>query len=187
MNATSSNGVGRVVVGLLLIVLGAFALLGGIFDFDIFSITWPLFIVIPGLVMFAVAAVNPRSHTLAVPGSIVTTTGLLLWVQQVFDIYATWAYAWALIAPMAVGFGIWFSGRLSNDEKARSTGIRLMAIGGILFIAGFFFFELILNISGFVSYDSAALVGGLLLVAAGGLLIFRSTNRTKRGNNSNSG
>lgn len=42
---------------------------------------------------------------LTIPGSIITTIGLLLLYQETFDHFESWAYAWALI-PTAVGVGI---------------------------------------------------------------------------------
>jgi len=41
-----------------------------------------------------------------IPGSIITIAGLVLAVQNTFDLFATWAYAWALVAPGGVGLGI---------------------------------------------------------------------------------
>ncbi len=185
MDSPSFTGVGRLIVGLLLVVLGVLLLLGRVTDIDIFSMAWPFFIILPGLVMLLVAVSGgARAHPLAIPGSIVTAVGLLLFVQQAFDLYASWAYAWALIAPTAVGFGIWLNGRLERDDKRRMDGIHLIEIGAILFGVGFVFFEMFLNLNGMVTDTVGAILGGVLLIAGGGLLIFWSYNRTRGGANS---
>ncbi len=182
MSTTSVSGVGRLVFGLLLVAVGGFLLLNEVFNIDLFSIAWPLFVIVPGLAMLAVAVSGgKRTHPLAIPGSIVTMVGLVLFVQQIFDIYASWAYAWALVAPTAVGFGIWLNAQLEGNEKERTSGVHVMEIGAILFAAGFVFFELILNLNGMVNQTTAAIVGGLMLVAGGGLLIGWSLKRSGGG------
>lgn len=181
MSATPYRGTGRLAVGLILVLLGLFLLLDRVLNVDVMSMAWPFFIIVPGLVMLAVAISSERTHGLAVPGSIVTTTGLLLLFQQTFDLFASWAYAWALIAPTAVGFGIWLTARLEGNEQNESRGTRLMQLGGILFAAGFIFFELFLDLSGLVTHTGAALTGGFLLIAGGAVLIYWSYNRGRNG------
>jgi hypothetical protein len=41
--------------------------------------------------------------TLAIIGGMTAATGILLLVQNTFDVYATWSYACALVAPMSMG------------------------------------------------------------------------------------
>ncbi len=182
MSTTSVGGAGRLVIGLLLVVVGGFLLLNQVFNIDLFSIAWPLFVIVPGVVMLAVAVSGGKhTHPLAIPGSIVTAVGLILFVQQLFDVYASWAYAWALVTPTAVGFGIWLSALLEGNQKGRTSGIHVMEIGAILFAAGFVFFELILNLNGMVNQTTAAIVGGLMLIAGGGILIGWSLTRSRGG------
>ena len=177
MNTTSFNGVGRLIVGLVLVIVGAF-LLTGVLDADVMSVTWPFIIIIPGLAMLMIAAAGGEStHPLAIPGSITTAVGLILLVQEMFDLYSSWSYAWALVAPTSVGAGIWLIGRLERDQKQLTDGIRLMEIGAALFAAGFVFFELVLNLNGLVNYDAGMLLGGLSLVVGGSLIVFWSLNR----------
>ncbi len=181
MSATPNTGVGRLIVGLVLVVLGGLLLFGQVLDFDIFAWTWPLFVIVPGLVMLSIAVSSPTAHPLAIPGSIVTSVGLLLFFQQASDLFATWSYAWALVAPTSVGLGIWLMGRLDQDADRQRDGIHLMEIGLALFVAGFVFFEMILNLSGLLDRTATAATGGLLLIGGGALLMLRSVNRM-RGN-----
>ena len=52
------------------------------------------------------------------------TIGLVLWVQETYDAYATWAYAWALVAPTAPGVGTLLYGAVKGDgaEDAKGGG-----------------------------------------------------------------
>lgn len=179
METTPIRGVWRLALGMILVVLGVLLLLDRALDVDVFSLSWPIFIILPGIVMLVAAITNQRGRGLAIPGSIVTATGLLLLAQQAFDLYASWAYAWALIAPTAVGFGLWLWGRLDSDDGRAKTGAVLMQIGLILFAAGFIFFELILNLNDFSSHAFAEVAGAALLIAGGFLLIYWGFGRTR--------
>src|SRR5690606_17065608 len=64
------------VIGIALVVLGLLLLLGRGLDFG--AMAWPFFVLIPGVIMLAVAFLGDRSSAaLAIPGSIVTTIGLI--------------------------------------------------------------------------------------------------------------
>ncbi len=184
MNATQNGGSGRLIFGSILVVLGVLLLLVQVLDVDIFVWTWPFFVIVPGLVMLSIAVSRTSAHPLAIPGSIVTSTGLLLFFQQASDLFATWSYAWALIAPTSVGLGIWLMGRLDDDSARQRDGIHLMEIGLALFAAGFVFFEMVLNLSGLLDRTATAALGGVLLIAGGALLILWSVNRNRGGTGS---
>ncbi len=177
MNTSSFSGVGRLIVGVFLVMVGAF-MLTGVFDVDVISFTWPFFIIAPGLAMLMMAAGGGKhAHPLAIPGSMVTMVGLILLVQETFDVYSSWSYAWALVAPASVGIGIWLIGRLEGDERQLADGAHLMEIGAALFAAGFVFFELVLDLNGLANYDAGMLLGGLSLVVGGSLIVFWSLTR----------
>lgn len=146
--------VSAVVVGLLLIAVGVVFLavqsLGWQLPFDLGRVGWPLFIVAPGAVLLVVGLTLPAEPGvgLSIAGGIVTTVGLLLAYQSVYDHYASWAYAWALVAPTSVGAAMVLWSLLHGRGDIARGGIGALAVGLILFLAGFAFFEGVLNIGG---------------------------------------
>src|SRR4029079_5629263 len=128
---------------LLLLGVGAFILqeLGVAPGTAIAEAGWPFFVVIPGalLLLSAFVVTPPRGLGLAIAGSIVTTVGLILLVQNTTGLWETWAYAWALI-PAAAGLGMLTYGIFADQSAARSVGVRLAAIGVTLFLIGMWFF-----------------------------------------------
>jgi hypothetical protein len=99
----------RTLVGASLILLGVLFLIGRYvgarFDIDFGHYTWPLFIITPGLLLFMASFAFERQTgiTLAIFGGMLAMTGTILLVQNTFELYATWAYAWALVAPTSIG------------------------------------------------------------------------------------
>lgn len=129
-------------LGIALIVIGAVVLLGR--SIDIGTYAWPLFIVLAGAVLLAFAFVGrERSTSLAVPGSVVTTVGLILFVQNLSGYYESWAYAWALILA-AVGFGRFLRAAMAADHDGERAGLRMVRQGLVLFAAFGLVFELLI-------------------------------------------
>jgi hypothetical protein len=160
----------------VLVGLGFLFLLVQLFDFQFGQWLWPLFIILPGLFCFVGMLLGGKSAgPLAIPGSIVTTVGLLLFYQNTFNHFESWAYAWALI-PLAVGIGLMINGSWSEQPALVHNGRRLAGIGVVLFLVGFVFFELVLNIGNMVS----GIVAPLLLIIAGIYLLLRRVRRTTR-------
>ncbi len=110
--------------------------------------------------------------TLAIPGAIVTTVGLILFYQNVFDRFESWAYAWALIV-VAVGIGMSMSGVWSERPDWVRNGWGLTRIGFVLFAAGFIFFEFVLNIGGLGNGVTGRVVAPLLLIGIGAYALLR--------------
>jgi hypothetical protein len=88
-----------IVVGTILILVGILFLLVQFFpglaaSLDI-STQWPLIIVgVGGLLILSAFLGTPK---LAIPGSIVTGIGGILYVQNLTGAWDSWAYVWALI------------------------------------------------------------------------------------------
>jgi hypothetical protein len=140
---------------------------------------WPLFVILPGLVLLVMAVIPapPRGVGFAIAGSIVTSIGLLLWWQDQNARYETWAYAWALIGPGAAGLGMFVYGALTRTTDLARHGIRLMAIAGALFLVGAWFFETVFA-TGSVPFDvDAALWWPLGLMAFGALVLIGAVVR----------
>lgn len=87
--------------------------------------------------------------TLAIFGGMVATVGGILMIQNVFDLYASRAYAWALIAPTSVGLSKLLYGALRGLKDEVKTGLTMAGVGAVIFVVAGAFFELIIGINGF--------------------------------------
>src|SRR5438067_5451028 len=130
------------VLGGVLVLIGAVLLLGQFVQIDVGHYGWPFFLIAPGVAILVVAltARGAVGEGLAILGSIITVSGLILLYQNATDHFESWAYAWALVFPGAVGVGMslygWRAGRPGNVR----TGTRLAGIGLIVFLVGAAFF-----------------------------------------------
>lgn len=173
-----------VAIGLLLIVLGGAFLLARQAGLDLGSFGWPLFVVVPGIILFALAfAVGGRSGSgLAIAGGITTVTGLVLAFQNATGLWATWAYAWALVAPGGAGLGLLLYGLFTRQPDFVAAGRGMLLAGLGLFVGFAIFFEGIIGLSGnrLIPFDTAL---PLLLIGIGGLLVVSSLfgRRRRRG------
>jgi len=126
-----------IVAGIILILVGLFFLLFPLFPnlSGVINIAdqWPLIIVgVGALFLFSALIGTPG---LAIPGSIITGFGCLLYYQNSNDAWESWAYAWALI-PGFVGIGIIIANALEgNAGRGLRSGGTLIIISLVLFLA----------------------------------------------------
>jgi hypothetical protein len=130
--------------GFILVAVGVVALLArqaGVESGTLVDAGWPLFIIVPGVVLLGAAFVPspPDGLGFAVAGSVVTTVGAILLFQQTSGNWESWAYMWALI-PLAAGIAIALYGSLTGLHDLVGTGMRLMAVAGLLFLIGSWYF-----------------------------------------------
>lgn len=142
------------VIGAVLIAIGALLLAGRVFDIHILNflrhLFWPFYIIVPGVVLFAISlVVRNDGEGLAIFASIATMVGLLLFYQNFTGHWESWAYAWALVAPTAVGLGLILYGALKGERDKIANGFDVAKVGVIMFLIGGVFFELIIGIGGF--------------------------------------
>lgn len=168
-------------LGILLIVLGIAFLVGRQVGVDWEQVGWPVFVIAPGLVLFALAfAVGGRGGSgFAVAGGIVTMTGLVLAFQNATELWATWAYAWALVAPGGVGAGLLLYGLLTRQRDFVEGGSWALIVGIGLFLGFAFFFESLIGLSG----DEVSGLDGLFaagLVALGVVVVAVSVLSRRR-------
>ena len=130
------------IVGTILILVGALFLLVQLFpslaiNIDI-SNQWPLIIVSVGVLLILSAFLG--TAPLAIPGSIVTGIGGILYVQNLTNSWESWSYVWALI-PGFVGIGLILAGFLGHERSnSWRAGSRLLLISAVLFaVFGAFF------------------------------------------------
>jgi hypothetical protein len=151
-------------LGVVLVVTGALFLADLFLPIRIMRFFWPLLIVLLGLTFLVGMLVAGRSGSgLAIPGTIVTTVGLLLFIQNTFNLWVTWAYAWALLI-CATGLGLLIMNGYHKRTGLRRSGGLLIGIGLTLFVVFGILFEIILNISGSGVYSGIFLGGGLVLL-----------------------
>jgi hypothetical protein len=163
-------------LGIVLVVVGFFFLLMRIFDVDLSSYGWPLFVIIPGLTLLIVGFVSLGTGAL-VPGGIITMAGLVLAYQNATGDWASWSYAWALVIPGGVGVGLLLQGLRTRDQHLLKQSRSLLFWSLMIFIIGFVLFESVLNVSG-IDYGlvgKAALPA--LLIIIGVTLLARSFQR----------
>jgi hypothetical protein len=166
-------------LGVVLVVVGLFALGVVMFGIDLTQYGWPLFVIIPGLTLLVVGFVGGGAGA-SVPGGIVTMLGLILAYQSSTGDWASWAFAWALIVPFGVGLGLYLQALRDRDPVMLRRGRALIFLGVMIFLIGFVFFESILGISGDVYgvFGKAALPA--LLIVIGIILLVRSIQRSRR-------
>ena len=134
---------GALAVGVILVVIGLAFLAFEQFKFDFGRYGWPVYVIAPGVVLLLIGLAIPHEGGLgaAIPGGIITTVGLLLSYQEATGAYASWAYAWALVAPGSVGLTLTLYGLLHRRLDLLDAGLRTAAVGLGLFVGFGLFFE----------------------------------------------
>lgn len=161
-------GVGLVVVGALFLAAQSIGLALG-------QYAWPLFVIAPGLLFFVLMGYFGReAGFLAIPGSIVTASGALLFVTNLFDVWSVWSYAWTLVTPFSVGVGLWIWGAYAHNPELRRAGGIVMTVGLVLFAAFGFFFEVVLGIGALHAIGLSRVVFPAVLVLLGLWLVLRA-------------
>jgi hypothetical protein len=179
--ATPSAAGGRagtsVALGVVLVVLGAFALIVQFTGFDAGG-SWPLFVVIPGLTLLVIGFISLGTGAL-IPGAILTVIGLILAYMNATQDWPAWAFAWPLVAPGGVGLGIYLQGLRKHDSHLLRQGRVLMFVAALIFMIGFVIFGTIFKISevDYGWFGKAALP--VLLIVVGIVLLVRSIQRSR--------
>ncbi len=165
------NNRSNLAIGAILIGAGALLLLGQAFDFMRWDLFWPFIIIGLGATFFAGMALGGKSTApLAIPGSIISMVGLILFLQNTFGWWESWSYAWALIV-VAVGLGIAISGWWSGNSVTVKDGLKVTRVGLTLFVVFAFIFEILFSVTG---VSSRPALFWAYLVAALGLLMLIS-------------
>jgi hypothetical protein len=134
------------VLGVVLIAVGAAALILREVGVNLFASIgpwgWPLFIIVPGLVLLVASLVPapPRGLGFAIAGAIVTAVGSLLLYQSQTGHWESWAYAWALL-PMSAGVAMALYGAFASARGLVTNGLWLAGITGVIFAVGAWYFE----------------------------------------------
>jgi hypothetical protein len=161
------------IIGIILILIGVFAFFGQNFAFWNMDYLWPLFVIGVGAAFLIAMLVGDKSlGGLAIPGSILITIGLILFVMNLTNTWEAWSYCWALIV-FAVGAGIWINGFRNNLPELRQRGFSTMRTGLVLFMVFGVLMEFIFSLSGEAHLGSLLLWSILLTVVGVYLLATR--------------
>ena len=151
-------------LGLILVVAGSLFLVDQWLQLNWIPRYWPLLIVLWGLsFLVGLIAGGKRSAGLAIPGISMTMLGLFLFVQNRFNLWATWFYVWALLVA-AVGLGMFIMSLYRGHVGLRRAAGWIIGVGLILFLIFGGFFEIILNVSDSRAVKGVFLGGGLVLL-----------------------
>lgn len=159
-------------IGIGLVVLGLIFLFGPMLNLAEFG--WPFFVIIPGVILLVITFVGQVGNgALAVPGSIVTTTGLILLVLNLAGRMDAWAYAWALVWA-ATGIGFYIYGIMADSARLKAIGRNGALIGLTVFIVLALIFEFFI----FGTFRNVLrwLLPALLLLA-GAWLLYQGTRK----------
>jgi hypothetical protein len=167
---SQGNHPGTLLLGGLLILLGIVFLVGELFNIRIGSFIWPFFIMGPGVVLFllSLAMDEDAGKGMAAVGGLVSMVGLILFFQNATGFWASWSYAWALIAPTSVGLGMFAYAWAKGIPELRRESLHLIKVGLGIFVAAAIFFELVIGVSGF----GLGHFGWPLLLIALGIFLF---------------
>jgi hypothetical protein len=174
------RGGGSIALGIVLVVIGLFALVVVLTGTDLTQYGWPLFIIIPGLTLLVIGFASVGAGA-TIPGGILSVLGVVLAYCNSTNDWPFLAYGWALVVPGGVGLGIYLQALRDRDQHELRTGRTLLFIGLMIFLIGFVLFESILGISGrdyFGPLGKAALP--VLLIVVGVILLVRSIQRSRQ-------
>ena len=177
---SSKRNAGTLIVGALLIGFGLLALAGQVFrGLHFWSTFWPFIIIGLGALFFVGMFAGGKSVTgLAIPATIITAIGLILFYQNLTGHWESWSYGWAVIL-ISVGLGIFIMGAYGGVEEQRKTGLGVMRVGLILFILFGGFFELIFSAG--ENFGLRQVVFPVALILLGIYLIYKRFQPSQHG------
>ena len=151
-------------IGFVLVVTGGLFLADQFLDVEIMKNFWPLLVVLLGLTFFVgMILAKRRGAWLAIPGAVITTTGIILFIHNTFDLWVTWTYAWALLIS-AVGIGMLIMNIYLHRKGLKTASGWVIGIGLVLFVLFGIFFEVILDLAGLNVNSGIFLGSGLILL-----------------------
>ena len=161
---------GSIVVGGILVLIGAIFLFVNVFRID-FGEIWPIIFFIIGAGFYLPVLLMPRDRRnlagLLIPGTILFGLGAIFFYNILADNWGSWAYIWTLI-PASVGLGLLLAARVGNwggDTMKVGFWMFVISTGVCLVLAAFF------------GGGNAGLIGAILLIVLGVFLLIRSIRR----------
>lgn len=166
------------ILGVLLILIGIWLVVSrqvpALQQWLNIEFTWPMLTIGAGILIFVIGLLV-GAPGMAVPASIVTGIGCILYWQNANNDFGAWSYMWTLI-PGFVGVGLILTGLLGeNTPRNLSSGLNLIVISVVLFL-----------IFGTI-FGGLAILGpygpAILLIALGVYILVRGFLRPRRGQN----
>lgn len=143
-----ASGPSALTLGAILVIVGVLLFAAQLLDIGLDDVGWPFFVIAVGVVILALGLFVNREQGMVIGGTVVTTVGLVLAYQNSTGLWATWAYAWALVGPAASGLGLLILGLRTADGRDVRNGTWGLLGGLALFAIGFLFFEGVIGLSG---------------------------------------
>jgi hypothetical protein len=133
------------------------------------DVLWPFFILIPGLLFLGPAVLGHwtgerRLAALAIPGTILTSLGLIFLFCTSTGHWAVWSYVWTLI-PGSVGLGLYLAARIGRwGPMPAAVGRWMLLVALIAFLAFGVFFEAVIFGLGGRFWPVVLVLAGLLIL-----------------------
>jgi len=165
-----------------LLIMGLVLMLGKLLQIPFGAFLWPFIFIIPGglVLLAALSSDSSSGEGLAILGGILSSLGALFLAQSVTGWWASWAYAWTLVAPTSVGVAQMLYGQSRQRDEIVKSGRRLINLGLTMFVIGFVFFELVLGISGYGLNRIGLPVFPMILIFTGLLILIRSLRHNRQ-------
>jgi hypothetical protein len=145
-----------------LIGFGILLLAGSVFNFSLFGAFWPLLVMLPGAAfLYPALTGGKRSSALAIPGSLIAGTGLILLYQNLTGHWASWAYIWTLYGVF-LGWALEFMGQRMGNESEMAVGRGFIKYSLMSFAALFVLFEVLIFGSVMSGLSGILLPAGLI-------------------------
>lgn len=162
----------RIIGGLLLIAIGVVLLIANFFFLPTLGALWPLIILGIGAAFFVVmVARGPAAGGLAVPGSILSLLGIVLFMQNLNGAWFNMTFMWPLFVFGGIGFGLLINSWWSDKMELKRAGYAMLGMAIAFFIAFGAFFGMLFEA------NNAVVVVAVLLIGAGVLsLVLRVSN-----------
>jgi hypothetical protein len=176
-----NRNISGMIIGIVLVAIGILAFFGRYIILPDMDTLWPLLVIAVGAAFFIPMLLGDKSRGgLAVPGSILVTIGVILYIMNRTDSWEAWSYCWALIV-CAVGAGTWINGQRSGKPELQKRGFATLRTGLILFIIFGVIMEFIFSMSGEAHWGGVLLWSILLILVGSYLLITRILKIRKPG------
>jgi len=131
----------RIILAVVLIAVGVMSLLGA-------NLLWPFFIIVPGIILLGMATMGRSAAAVfSIPGMMIAGTGLLLFVQNLTDYWASWSYAWTLYGVF-LGLGFMLMARMIDAPSLGDVGRGFVRFSMIAFLGFSFLMEIVFNVGG---------------------------------------
>ena len=167
-------------LGLILLIVGGWLLVSrqvpAVQEWLDANFAWPMYTIGAGLLVLFIGLIT-GAPGMAVPASIITGIGGILYYQNATGDFGSWSYMWALI-PGFVGIGSILAGLLGeNTRRNLSNGLRTIVTSAVLFLIFATFFGG-LSILGEYGLPIVLILLGVYVLARGFI-----RNNNKEGNN----